>query len=117
MKQTKLPLLVLSLILLLSGCLPRIGAPQNPLESSEAIETQKIAELAFHRMEIGKLESGEYTTNVLIDLALPQGTQWTLIAFSEGSYTLRFSTESISDYIWLVSPTGVQLSPLSTVEN
>jgi len=116
-KTTRLPLLAVCLVILLSGCLPGLGAPRDPLESREAMETQNIAEVAFHQMEIGKLQSGDYTTNVLVSLDLPQGTQWTLIALGEGSYTLRFSSAAVSDYVWLVSPAGVQLSPLQTVEN
>ncbi len=113
----KLPLLAISLVILLSSCLPRFNAPHNVLESQEAIETRQVADIAFHRMEIGKLQSGEYNTNVLVDLVLPQGTQWTLIAFGEGTYTLRFSSQAISGFAWLVSPEGVALSQLASVEN
>ena len=117
MKKLNLALCAFSLMLVLSSCLPRIGAPQNVLESQEAIETRQAADIAYHQMEIGKLESGDYNTNVLADLALPKGTQWTLVAFGEGTYTLRFTSQAITDFAWLVSPEGVRLMQLATVEN
>ena len=104
-------------MLVLSSCLPRFGAPQNVLESQEAIETRQVAEIAYHQMEIGKLESGDYNTNVLADLALPKGTQWTLVAFGEDTYTLRFTSQAIAEFAWLVSPEGVSLSQITTIEN
>ncbi len=117
MKKLNLVVFAASLMLVLSGCLPRIGGPQNVLESQEAIQTRQVADIAYHQMEIGKLESGEYNTNVLADLVLPRGTLWTLVAFGEGSYTLRFTSQAITDFAWLVSPAGVTLTQLSTGQN
>lgn len=110
-------LLVIALSLSLSSCLPRFREPQSVLESDAARATEQVANIAYHRMEIGKLQSGDYNTNVLADLELPQGVQWTLLAFGEGSYTLRFSSQDVADYAWLVMPGGVQLESLGMSGN
>lgn len=114
MKKNLFVLLLLSLSLSLYGCLPRPRQAATVLESSEARAAEQVARIAYHRMEIGKLQSGDYSTNVLIDLDLPQGVQWTLVSFGEGSYQLRFSSELVASYSWLVSPLGVRLE---TVQN
>ena len=117
MKNRLLALLFFALSLSLSGCLPRFSEPASVLESDQARATEQAANIAYHRMEIGKLQSGSYNTNVLADLELPQGVQWALIAFGDDSYTLRFSAQDIPDYAWKVTPQGVQLEALPTVEN
>jgi len=68
-----------------------------------------VAEEAYHRMEIGKLQDGEYNPNALLDLELPRGVLWTVEAFGVDSYRLRVSSQDISEYSWLVTPEGVQL--------
>jgi len=109
-KKLLLPLFLLSLIFI--GCLPQTNS--NILESQDAVLARQTADIAFHRMEIGKLELGTYSTNVLVDLDLPQGIQWTLVNFGDDSYELRFATAKIPSFAWLVSPAGVRLE---TVEN
>ncbi len=115
MKRNLLLLIVLSLSL--SSCLPRFREPTSVLDSDAARATEQVATIAYHRMEIGKLQSGEYNTNVLADLELPQGVQWTLVAFGEGTYSLRFSSQDVSDYAWLVMPEGVHVESLVSPSN
>lgn len=98
-------LTLLALLALLSACAPR--AVSATFSTPEAMAVERAAETAFHRMEIGRLETGSYTTNVLVDLALPQGTRWIVTDFSEDSYTLRFTSDDLPLVAWEVSPRGV----------
>ena len=102
--RTLLP--ALALIGLLAACAPRANSPA--FSSAEGLAVQRVAEVAFHRMEIGRLETGSYTTNVLVDLNLPQAVRWIVTDFSIDSYTLRFSSDDLAEVAWLVSPRGVQ---------
>ena len=101
-------LVLLACALLLGACAPRATTPADTLDTPEARQLEGVATEAFHRMEIGLLQTGAYTTNALIDLALPQGVRWTLEEFSAGSYLLRFTAASVPEYAWLVSPSGVR---------
>jgi hypothetical protein len=102
-----LPLLLLVLALALSACAP--GTTSRP--PAAVSELQRTAQVAFHRMEIAFLQTGDYTTNALIDLELPRGVRWTLEEFSERSYRLRFSDDGRPGEAWLVSPAGVRPAP------
>ena len=77
-------------------------------DSTAANETQMVAEIAHHRMEIGRLQTGAYTTNVLVDLELPRGVRWTVLEFAEDTYVLRFTNDEVPDLLWLVDPAGVR---------
>jgi hypothetical protein len=104
MRRLRLPILVI-LLLALSACAPRT---RDPLNSPQAQATDKIAQEVFHRMEIGKLQTGDYTTNALVDLRLPQGVTWTLTAFGSGAYQISVTSQEVPGYTWLVSPEGVR---------
>jgi len=95
----------LILALALSACLPQ--ATRQAFASPAAVQAERTATIAFHRMEIGFLEQGSYTTNVLVDLKLPRGVMWRLEDFSGDSYSLLFTVDSIPDIAWRVSPSGV----------
>jgi hypothetical protein len=99
-----------ALALALAACAPRASETPNALNSPEARQLEQTATIAYHRMEIGFLQTGEYTTNVLIDLALPQGVRWTLEEFSSTDYSLRFTSSAVPDFAWLVSPRGVRVT-------
>ena len=60
-------------------------------------------------MELGFLESGIYTTNVLIDVNLPEGARWTLQDFATdgSSYVLILTSSSLPDTAWRISQRGV----------
>lgn len=103
-------LLALLLLLALAACAPR--AAQTPGAASPAEEQlRRTAELAYHRMQIGYLETGTYTTNALVDLELPRGVRWTLESFSEDDYRLRFTADDLPDAAWLVTPAGTRPAP------
>ena len=108
-----LPAALLGLVLLFSACAPRAT---NTSDSSatpsapQAQQTEETAEIAYHRMAIGFLQTGEYTTNVLLELSLPKGVKWTLEAFSTTDYRLRFTSDDVSGYAWLVTPEGVRVT-------
>lgn len=88
-------------LLLLASCAPR-AAP-----SPEALEVERIATAAWHRMQLVYLETGEYTTNALADLRLPSGVRWLVEEFSANSYTIRFTSNLVAGIAWFVTPTGV----------
>ena len=105
-------------LVLFSACAPRT-APANESgvevvetpapESPAAREVQQTAQVAYHRMQIGFLQTGEYTTNALLDLSLPQGVRWTVETFEADTYQLRFISAEVPDQAWLVTPDGVQV--------
>ena len=61
-------------------------------------------------MAIGFLETGAYTTNVLVDVQLPAGARWTLEAYARdgSSYRLRITSTQVPGIAWEVSPDGVR---------
>lgn len=93
--------------LLLASCAPAATVAQEASPAAAAI--RGTAEIAFHRMEIGRLQTGSYTTNVLVDLDLASGTRWTLLEYpADGSsYTLQFTSDQLPGAAWRVSPRGV----------
>ncbi len=112
--MNKLLVLFTSLLLLLAACAPRTQeastAPETEVmfQSPAAQETNRIAMAAYHRMELGQLENGSYTTNVLINLDVPQGVRWMLEDLNDDSYTLRFTSANVPDAAWIVTPEGVE---------
>ncbi len=99
------PLWLLILAVALASCAPRITSAS--FDTPEGIAIERVAEIAYHRMEIGRLETGSYTTNVLIDLDLPRGVRWMVVDFTVTSYGLHFTSDTLPDVAWLVSPEGV----------
>ena len=102
----RLTLLVL-LIALLGACAPTVSTPSPGTPAADA--TQTVAEIAYHRMAIGRLQTGVYTTNILIDLELPRGVRWTVLEFGDDDYVLRFTNDSVPDVVWIVDPRGVRV--------
>lgn len=94
---------IVALVTLLGACAPTAA----PASGDASSELERTAQLAYHRMEIGYLQTGSYTTNALVDLELPRGVRWTLEEFSESSYRLRFTDDENPGEAWLVSPRGV----------
>jgi hypothetical protein len=97
--------LALALTLLATACAPAAIAP---LDDPEAVAVERVAQEAFHRMEIGRLRTGAYTTNVLVDLDLPRGARATVEAFDDDDYRLRIDSDAVPGAAWLVSPRGVR---------
>lgn len=102
MNRIAVPLL---LLFALVACAPQAAAPRVTESTSEL---ERIANVAYHRMEIAYLQSGTYTTNALIDLELPRGVKWTLEDFTETTYRLRFSDDNRPGFEFVVSPAGVR---------
>ena len=106
--------LAIVLLTLLAACAPRTqGTSTDPsagaiFQGEAAQETNRLATAAFHRMELGRLESGTYTTNVLINLDVPQGIRWMLEDLSDDAYTLRFTSSDVPGAAWVVTPEGVE---------
>ena len=91
----------------LAACAPTTSAPTPGTPAATA--TQTVAEIAYHRMEIGRLRTGAYTTNVLIDLDLPRGARWTVLEFADDAFVLRFTNDDVPDVVWIVDPRGVRV--------
>lgn len=91
---------------LLGACVPAAVAERLGSPAAQALE--RTAQEAFHRMELGRLRLGAYTTNVLVDLELPRGARWTLEAFDGQDYRLRVEGDAVEGVAWLVSPRGVR---------
>jgi hypothetical protein len=104
-RHAPLAVVALAFALLAAACAP---AALAPLGDPEAIAVERVAQEAFHRMEIGRLRTGTYTTNVLVDLDLPRGARVTVVAFSGDDYTLRVTSDRVTDAAWTVSPGGVR---------
>jgi len=94
--------------LALAGCAPQV----QPLtfQNGPAGQLHRTAEIVYHRMAIGYLETGRYTTNVLVDVKLPAGAKWTLLDYARdgSSYRLRVTSTQVPGTAWDVSPGGVQ---------
>lgn len=83
------------------------GAPdlQNP--AVKAVD--RAAKEAFHLMGLSYERSGSYNVSSLAsDLELPPGVKWQLEDISPTNYALRFTSDSVPDFAWLVTPEGVE---------
>ncbi|HLR45803.1 MAG TPA: hypothetical protein VK092_01490 [Deinococcales bacterium] len=106
--------------LTLAGCAPSLSAPAAPQEEQPGgplLETARSAAeepardtaiTIWHRMELGRLEAGSYTSNVLEDLTdLPRGIAFFMDAFPGESFELRVLDDAVPDVYWLVTPAGI----------
>jgi hypothetical protein len=100
-------------LLLLTACAPGTRTLTEITASPESQQLEQTAQLAYHKMEAAKLEGGTYNTNVLADLALPQGVLWQLESLAGDSYQLRFVSSDVPGFAYLVNPDGVTLVPSS----
>lgn len=103
----RVPLLVaLVAVLVVAACAP---TTLPGIDDAALNRMERTAEILFHRMELGFLESGVYTTNVLIDAPLPEGARWTLQDFAPdgSSYVLFLTSTNLPDLAWRISPRGV----------
>ncbi|MBX3139340.1 MAG: hypothetical protein KF875_01145 [Trueperaceae bacterium] len=102
------PLLFLTLVALLGACAPGAFGPAASTDPV-ATELERTAQVLYHRMELGLLETGVYTTNALIDVKLPEGARWTLQEFATdgSSYLLVLRSSRLASTAWRVSPRGV----------
>lgn len=100
--------LLAALMLALGACAPGAFGPAAATDPA-VTELERTAQVLFHRMELGFLDSGVYTTNALIDVKLPEGARWTLQEFaSDGSsYVLTLTSSRVAGVAWRISPRGV----------
>lgn len=105
-RRPVLPALAIALALLVAGCVPASVA--TALDTPAAQAVARAAEETYHRMELGRLATGSYTTNVLVDVDLPQGARITVEAFADDDYRLRVEGDQVDGVAWLVSPAGVR---------
>jgi hypothetical protein len=107
--RAPVPVIVAALLLTLAACAPALdGVDASAFETPAALEVERAAQEAYHRMELGRLRLGVYTTNVLVDLDLPRGARVTVEAFGDDDYRLRFTSDAALDLAWLVTPDGVR---------
>lgn len=108
MKQRRTPLLavMLSLTMLLAACVPQAVSDQLATPEGQALE--RAAQETYHRMELGRIRLGVYTTNVLVDVDLPRGARVTVEAFDDHDYRLRLDSDVFTQVRWFITPRGVQ---------
>ena len=90
------------------------GAPgafggANPNDPVVA-ELQRAAEIIYHRMELGRLELGGYTTTPLVDASIPEGATLTLVEYDAekgATYTLMLTSSRFTEGAWRITPRGV----------
>ena len=58
---------------------------------------------AWLRMELGRLATGAYTTDALLDLLLPTGIRWTVVDYGPDAYALVVTGDG--------TPTGLRVDP------
>lgn len=118
----RLPLPALAaLVLALAACAPTTATPQQPVSPPVTVDPGPTApahpaEAAaadtaltiWHRMELGKLQNGTYSTQVLLDVDLPRGIAWTTETFPGESFSLRVTDDALPGVYWLVTPAGVE---------
>lgn len=109
----KLPLLFFAVFLLLTACAPGTRTLTEITASPESQQLEQTARLAYLKMEEAKLETGSYTTNVLAELALPQGVLWQLESLTNDTYQLKFVSNDVPGFAYIVNPDGVTLVPAS----
>lgn len=104
----KLALAALGLLTLLGACVPAFGG--EPADEEAVLELRRAAEIVYHRMELGKLELGAYTTTPLVDAAIPQGAMLTLIDYDAeagSTYELLLTSHALEGVGFRITPRGV----------
>ncbi len=98
----KAGMLLAVLTLVLAACAP--AAVQQPQQSYRG---EQIALEIWQLMAEGHTETGSYTTNVLIDYALPSGVAWSMESFPGESYELTVTDDSTPGFEWTLTPERV----------
>lgn len=108
-KYAKSIFAALLLAIVVSACAPGAFGGARPDDPIVA-ELQRSAEIIYHRMELGRLELGAYTTTPLIDARIPEGATLTLIQYDAengSTYTLLLSSSRFTGGSWRITPRGV----------
>jgi hypothetical protein len=61
-------------------------------------------------MELGRLTTGAYATDVLLELELPSGVRWTVVEYGPDAYALQVTSDA-SPTALRVDPDGVRVQP------
>ena len=103
---TRLVLALVLAVAIAAACVP--AGVRDRLAGPAAQAVERAAYESYHRMELGRLRLGAYTTNALIDVDLPRGARLTVEAFDDHDYRLRVDSDFVEGIVWLVSPRGVR---------
>ncbi len=106
-------LMLLLIASILAACAPTAVAPEPepPAQTGADPREERALEIAstiFHRMELGNLENGSYSADVLIDLELPRGIAWTMVTFPGETFEMRVTDDLLPETYWLVTPDGIR---------
>ncbi|MFA5550775.1 MAG: hypothetical protein WDA03_04080 [Trueperaceae bacterium] len=107
--RTRSVLAALALLVALGACAPGAFGGANP-DDPVVAELQRTAEIIFHRMELGRLELGSYTTTPLVDATIPEGATLTLVEFDTvngSTYTLMLTSSRFTAGAWRITPRGI----------
>lgn len=114
-----------ALLLGVAGCLPAAAPAQEPAARSAAGDVRDVraprdlgrddplvrtAWEAWLRMELGRLTTGAYATDVLLELDLPAGVRWTVVEYGPDAYALQVTADA-SPTALRVDPDGVHVRP------
>lgn len=108
--------IIASLLLILAACAPTAQAPAPGAAGPQFAQAVSQAEVPavetartiWHEMELGRLQTGSYTSNVLIDLTdLPPGVAFMMESFPGESFEMRVTDDALPGIYWLVTPAGV----------
>lgn len=106
---------IASFLLVLAACAPtaQAPAPGNGPQFAQAVSQAEepalqTARAIWHEMELGRLQTGSYTSNVLIELTdLPPGVAFMMESFPGESFEMRVTDDALPGIYWLVNPAGV----------
>lgn len=107
--RSRLLAAALALVLALAACAPGAFGGADPDDPAVA-ELQRAAEIIYHRMELGYLELGGYTTTPLVDATIPEGATLTLVEYDAengSTYTLMLTSSRFTQGAWRITPRGV----------
>lgn len=115
LNRTSAMVVITALLVVLAACAPTAQAPapgQGPqfVAARSAAEQPAVetARTIWHRMELGRLDTGLYTSNVLIDLSdLPPGVAFLMESFPGESFEMRVTDDALPGIYWLVTPAGI----------
>ena len=127
-------LMALAITLVLAACAPRTdessripltptpprSAPQTPpgtpdLSDPDIKAVDGAAKEAFRLMGQSYERGGSYDVSSLASgLKLPPGVRWQLENLSNIDYVLRFTSDTVPDLAWLVTPEGVKIEDVAT---
>lgn len=79
-----------------------------PAELADPDPLLRTAWEAWLRMELYWLQQGSYSTDALLELALPSGVRWTVIEYGPADYTLAVTGDTSTGSL-RVDPGGVHV--------